>query len=55
VQYTSNNQANILKTIKDNKAYFQHQLYAEMVRQLFNDDLYYKILLEKDDMMSQIK
>jgi carboxyl-terminal processing protease len=55
VQYTANNQANILKTIKDNEAYFQHQLYAEMVRQLLNDDLYYKILLEKDDMMAQIK
>lgn len=51
IKYTANNQAKIIKTINDNKSYYQNQLYAEMVRQLLNDELYFKILLENDEMI----
>lgn len=54
IKYTANDQAKIIKTINDNKSYYQNQLYAEMVRQLLNDELYFKILLENDEMIKAV-
>lgn len=54
VKYFSENNAAVSKNLSTHQAHFQTQLYAELTRQLFDEQSYYQILLENDDMLKEI-